>query len=100
MAHSGINHLRLAGRWAVTQTVIRSAKKGSTFYYLARNAELGLPRVVAFLWRNDPRINRRTATGFDHRFCVSRDVPVSGPFPDVPSHVMQPITVRREGADR
>ena len=42
VAHSGIDHLRLARRWAVTKTVIGSAKKRPALNDLARNAELGL----------------------------------------------------------
>ena len=78
MAHSGIDHLRLARRWAVTKTVIGSAKKRPAFNDLARNAELGLCWVVAFLWRDDPRIDRRTATRFDRllaRFFAEKNAP-------------------------
>ncbi len=65
VTHAGVNHLRLARRWAVTQAD-----------HLARNAKLRLRWIVALLRRADAWIVRRTATGFDDLVGVTWNVPV------------------------
>ena len=76
VTHAGVNHLRLARRWAVTQAIVGSAQVRAAFDHLARNAKLRLRWIVALLRRADAWIVRRTATGFDDLVGVTWNVPV------------------------
>src|ERR1700735_665484 len=61
MAHARVDHLWLAGRGTVTQTIVRSTQVGTTFDDSAGNAELGLPRVVALFKRTNARVHSGAA---------------------------------------
>src|SRR5580700_11838579 len=65
MAHSGIDHLRLACRGTVSQAVVRCAEVRTALDHSAGNADVGLARVVALLLRSNTWVNRRTATGMN-----------------------------------
>src|ERR1700676_4129853 len=98
--HAGVDHLRLPRCWAITQAVIGRTEMRAAFDYFARNPELRLRGIVAFVWRNNPRIDCRTAAGLDHLVSVALDEPVTSPFPHVARHVIQTVAVRRERSDR
>ena len=76
MAHASVDHLWLAGRRTVTQTVVRSTQVGTTFEDFAGNAELWLPRVVALFGRTNARVYSGTATGLCDFLRMVVDIPV------------------------
>ena len=76
VAHSGIDHLRLARRGPVTQAVVGSAQVRTTLNDSARNSNIWLPRIVALVRRGDARIDGRAATCLDDFVRVVLDIPV------------------------
>src|SRR5687768_9475095 len=86
MAHAGVDHLWLARGRPVTQAVVGGTQVRAALNYFARNMELRLTCIIAFFRRDDARIERRTATGFDDLVSVAMDVPVASPFPHVAGH--------------
>src|SRR5688572_14561227 len=84
--------------WPVPSTVVGRTQVRSALQDLARNLER-LARVVAVLRPGAAWIPRNT-TGFDGLTGVLGPIPVRRPFPDVPDHVVQPITVGGKRAHR
>ena len=82
-AGRGVHRLALPGRGTVAQAVVRRAEVRAALDHLAREA-FAVPRR----WRAA-------------RFLVlGRREPVARPLPDVAAHVVEPVAVRREAADR
>src|SRR5215469_4826450 len=99
VAGGGVDRLGLAGRWAVTQAVVGSAQVGSALGHTARDLRAGLTGRQACLRRRDARVARRAARALNLPAPAGDEV-VAGPLPDVPGHVVQPVTVGREALDR
>src|SRR5471030_406854 len=93
VAHSGVEHLRLACGWAVTQAIVGGAQMGAALDDFAGNLELGLASIIALIGRSDARIHRGSAARLYDLVRESCDVPVARPFPDVSRHVVKTVTV-------
>src|SRR6185437_9405982 len=81
------------------QAVVGRAEIRAAFEHLARNAHIWLRWVVALLHGAAAWVVRR-ATRLDWVASVVWLIPVVGPFPDVACHVIEPVAIRRERADR
>src|SRR5580704_13971517 len=100
VVHTGIDHLRLARRWTISQAVVGGTQVRAAFDNFARNPELRLRPIVTLVWRGNARIDRGTTASFDHFIGVAPDEPITSPFPYVSCHVVQTVAVRRKGSDR
>src|SRR5580698_7252867 len=76
VAHAGVDHLWLACRGTVTQAVVGSAQVRTTLHDSAGNANLRLPRVVAFLCRSNSWINRRPTACLTNFVRMVVDIPI------------------------
>src|SRR6266480_3286569 len=97
MARRGINRLGNTCRRAIPQAVIRRAEEGPAFEHFSWDAELRLCRINTLLSCPPSRIDRDAACP-GRVFWMMLLVPVRRPFPHIASHVIQTITIRREGA--
>src|SRR5688572_14457948 len=78
--------------------IVRRTQMRASFDHLPWNAYLGLAGVVAFVLLTAARVPRRAAR-FEDFVGMLRIVPVGGPLPDVPDHVVEPVAVGWEGID-
>src|SRR5262245_21678499 len=97
MAGCRIDRLRHARRGPVAPAIVRCAKERPALHDLARNFYDGLSRVMAAVALAASRVVHRAAGPLDPAVLL---IPVCGPFPDIPGHVMKAIAVRGERADR
>ena len=97
--HRRVDHLRLARGRPVAQAVVGRAQVRAALDHAARDVLAGLPGVVARVRRGHARVARDAARARD-LVGMPWDVPVAGPLPDVPRHVVEAVAVRREAADR
>src|SRR4051794_8821895 len=72
---------------------------GAAFEDPARDLYLGLARVVALVLVAAPRIFGNAA-GLRRIDRMLRGVEIGRPLPDVPDHVVKPVSVGREGGNR
>src|SRR5687768_5536520 len=98
MAGGSVDRLGKPGRGPVATTVVRRAEVRAALDHLPRDPDLGLPGVIAVLLRPAARVARRAA-GLDRLLVMAGVIPVRGPLPHVPDHVVEPVGVRREAAD-
>src|SRR4051794_493692 len=99
MAHAGVDHLRLPCCWTIAQAIVRSAQVRTTFDDLARNSKLWLRSIVTSVGRYNARIDCQPTAALHDFVAKPRDEPIAGPFPYIPGHVIQTITVGRETPD-
>src|SRR4051812_13893769 len=93
----GVNRLSHACRRSVAAAVIGRAEMRATFGDLARDTLRGAARIEARFFRRAARIDRRAAWTIKLAVLL---IPVGGPLPDVAGHVVKPVTVGWERADR
>src|SRR4051812_41647810 len=88
----GIYRLWKAGRRPVAAAVVRGAEMRATLEDLARNPDRRRAKIVAacFILPLVPG----TAWGCNGR--MARAVPVRGPLPHVPDHIVESVAIRRE----
>ena len=91
MAHPGVDHLRPAGRRAVSLAVAVRAEERPALDHPARHPELRLARVVAALDLRAARVAGDAARCRVRRRIVARGIPVARPLPDVPGHVEETV---------
>src|SRR5262245_45638974 len=96
MTGRGINRLGHAGGRAIAPAVIGGAQERSALHHLARNPDLGLPRVETVVAAGTPWILQRAAGALDPGMLL---IPVGGPLPDIAGHVVEAVTVRLERSD-
>jgi hypothetical protein len=99
VAHAGVDHLGPTRRRPIAQTVAVRAEERAALDHLAGHPELRLARVVARFHRGPPRIPRCAAGSYVHLPFVPGPVPVRGPLPYVPGHVVESVGIGRERAD-
>ena len=99
MAHTAVDHLRVARRWAVPPAVGRSTKEGAALHDLPRDADRRSPRLVGAVDGRSTGI-LWTAAGLVRVGLVAGCVPVASPLPDIAGHVVETVAVRRIGSDR
>src|SRR5215469_13965413 len=96
VARRGVDCLGLAGSGPVPAAVIGRAQMGAALGHFARNVGPG-PGALDARGRGHPGI-ARYAAGRGRIGRVPGDEVVTGPFPDVTDHVMQPPAIGRVGA--
>src|SRR4029079_16479153 len=89
----------MARRWTVAPAIVRRAQVRSPFQHLARNYDLRLAGVVAFVLASAARIFRNAA-GLRRVALVLGRVPILGPLPDIADHVVDAVPVRRKRRHR
>src|SRR5947208_17017068 len=99
MAHRGIDRLCMTRGRPVAAAIVRRTKMGATLHDFARNSNVRLARIVAFVLARASRIFWDAA-----RACRDRDVsgyvPIGSPFPDIADHIVKTVAIRREGPYR
>ena len=99
MTGRGIDLLGMARGGAVAPAIIRRAQMRAALDDLARDFDVGLTGIVAAALTGTARVFRNAA-GFGRISFVFRRIPVGRPFPDIPDHVVEAISVGRECCDR
>src|SRR5438046_2252601 len=99
MTRGGIDRLRMSRCRPVSSAVVRRAQMRAAFDDLPWNFYVGRSWVVAVGLAPTARVLRDAAGLWRIGFMPWR-VPVGGPFPDVADHVVQPVAVWRECANR
>src|ERR1700722_16919302 len=99
MTHRSIEHLRRAGRGTEPQAVVGGAEMRPSLDHLARYSDLRLRRIEAvFDGGFAPR--RITTTGLGLAGQSILRIPLAGPFPNVSRHIVETVSIRREGTSR
>src|ERR1700736_319292 len=83
----------------VASAVVRRAQVRAALDDLLWNPHVGRSGVVASVLASAARI-LRDAASFRRVSLVLGRIPVGGPFPDIPDHVMQAVAIRRERIHR
>src|SRR6266436_5436544 len=95
MARRGVDRLRVTRGRTVAPAIVGCAEMRAALEHLARNPALRIARIVARVFEATARIFGNAARlrriGF-----VLRRIPVGGPLPYVPNHVMEAVAVRRK----
>src|SRR6478736_2198326 len=99
MAGRGIDGLGMARRRPVAAAVVRRAQMRATFQHLSRNPDVGQPGIVAAVLLPAAWV-LRNATRLRRIGLMLWRVPVGGPLPDIPDHVVQAVAVRRKRRHR
>src|SRR5260370_40232144 len=96
MACRGVDRLGMARSWTIAAAIVRCAQMRAAFKHLTWNFDVRLTRVVACGLGSAARIFRNAARFRRLSFMPDRP-PISRPFPDIADHVVEIVTVRREG---
>src|ERR1700722_17837332 len=96
MTHAAINHLCVTRGGPVAPTVVRCAEKRTTLHDFARNGNTRLTLVETRFRAAASRVER-DATRLRGVLGMPIRIPVNGPFPNVPSHVEETVTVCGKG---
>ncbi len=99
MAGRGVGRLALPRRRPVAQAIVGRAEVRAALEHPARDVRVGLSGRVALLGGLDPRVARGAAR-LRYLVGVARREEVARPLPHVAGHVVQPVAVGGEGADR
>src|SRR3954447_7841433 len=99
MAGGCVDRLGMTRGRAVTAAVIRRAEMRPALEHLAGNLDIRLTGVIACCLGSAAGVFRN-ATSFRRVGFVLLGVPVGGPFPGIADHVVNAVSVRREGGDR
>lgn len=89
----------MSGRWSIAATVVRSTQMRAAFQHLARDFYIGQTRVIAGRLKAPTRVSGYAAS-FPGVHLMPGSKPVRCPLPDVSDHVVDAISVRREGSYR
>src|SRR6516165_752382 len=90
MGRAEIDLLRLARSRTIARAIIGSAQERAALDDAARRLARGQCQILQF---GSARINRLLPR-------VTRPIPIARPLPDVADHVVEPVAVRLEAADR
>src|SRR5262249_36588253 len=99
MACRGIDRFCMARSRTIAATIIRRAEMRAPLQHLARNPDQGQAGIVALVLAGAARILRHAAR-LRRVSRMPRAVPVAGPFPDIPDHVVNAKAVWRKSGDR
>src|SRR5262249_43792211 len=91
MTRSRVHLLRDPRRGTVAQTVVRRAKIGTSLQNFAGNADVGSQGIVTLL-----ACVTFGPPGTARLHCMMFLIPITGPFPYVPGHVVETVAVGRK----
>ena len=94
-----IDRLGKPGRGPIAAAVVRRAQVRAPFDHLARDLDVRLARIVAFLRRATPRVAWNAAR-LRLAMRTARCIPVGRPLPDVAGHVEKAVSVGGKRIDR
>src|SRR5262245_25545386 len=97
MAGGGVDRLGHSRCGAIALAIIRRAQIRAAFHHSSRNLHVRRPRVVTLFGLSTTRIETRATSLFDLAVLL---IPVDGPLPNIPGHVVKPISIRRKRSDR
>src|SRR5262245_28378938 len=94
-----VDRLRIAGGRPVAPAIVGRAQVRSALEHLPGNPDIRLARIVALRLAPAARVVGNAARA-ERLGLVLGPVPVGGPFPHVADHVVDAVSVWREGVDR